>query len=125
MLHFYTRKKFEHLYQILIFLSFVCLNLGQGLSSPFLFFLAILARPCQETRAIALARAGTRAGTRVKYSASAIYRTRKILLIFQIQKYFIWIASEVSIFLDEAHHHLVFALYNSRILGYRGHCEHL
>ena len=37
-------------------------------------------RPCQETRAIALARAGTR----VKYSASAIYRTRKILYFADI-----------------------------------------
>ena len=37
-------------------------------------------RPCQETRAIALARAGTR----VKYSASAIYRTRKILYFVDI-----------------------------------------
>ena len=36
--------------------------------------------PYQETRAIALARAGTR----VKYSASAIYRTRKILYFVDI-----------------------------------------
>ena len=71
-------------------------------------------RPCQETRAIALAR--------VKYSASAIYRTRKILYFVDISKYR---NSEVSIFFNEAHHHLVFALYNSRILGYREHCEHL
>ena len=37
-------------------------------------------RPCQETCAVALARAGTH----VKYSASAIYRTRKILYFVDI-----------------------------------------